>query len=409
MLTDTTIPITANGDCPDWTSTMEVPIEALSLRTPQHWMIRQPVKMGGLGIRSCEETSPAAFIGGLEQALPHLTGDQGVCKVLTRIIGDCDGMLRWQQLLQSGCRTGQELARSWAEMQLEAQQCAGFLGQETRGPLTQPVEQAGDGCRTGATRGLLVSAREEVRAAVMKEAIPRIKAPQARRLVMAYKNRDKLTSAWVTCLPGPEGLSGPAFTEAICSLLCLPSPACRSRVGAKVGKKTVDIYGDNIQAATLPGDDWRTRHDTVKMCINSLCNWARLPATCEVWNLFAHLIPGEALSRIETGRKRQALVPDFRIEMPGLLANGATEYKLAELKILSCCDTWYKSSPRSNVRAVEKRAQGLPQDYRRKARKVDETISEPTHNTKGPVESRLDEFGLWRGARSLLWRMERGE
>ena len=114
---------------------------------------------------------------------------------------------------------------------------------------------------------------------------------------------------------------------------------------------------------------------------------------CEVWNLFAHLIPGDALSRIETGRKRQALVLDFRIEMPGLLANGATEYKLAELKILSCCDTWYKPSSRSNVRAVDKRAQGLPQDYRRKARKVDETICEPAHNTKGPVESRLDEFG----------------
>jgi len=30
-----------------------------------------------------------------------------------------------------------------------------------------------------------------------------------------------------------------------------------------------------------------------------MCSWARVPATVEVWGLFSHLIPAEALSRME--------------------------------------------------------------------------------------------------------------
>ena len=119
----------------------------------------------------------------------------------------------------------------------------------------------------------------------------------------------------------------------------------------------MDICGGNIMTAALPGTHWRTRHDKLKMTINSLCIWARLPATCEVWGLFTHLIPNETLSRIESGRKRQGLVPDFRIEMPS--ETGGTTYRLAELKVISCCDTWYKPGSNGLVRATEKRANGL--------------------------------------------------
>ena len=49
------------------------------------------------------------------------------------------------------------------------------------------------------------------------------------------------------------------------------------------------------------------------MAIESLCIWARLPTTVEVWGLFAHLIPQEALNKIESGGDRQGLGPDFQI------------------------------------------------------------------------------------------------
>ena len=48
-----------------WDLPINVPIENLNRRSFQQFVIRQPIKMGGLGIRSNVETSPAAFIGGL--------------------------------------------------------------------------------------------------------------------------------------------------------------------------------------------------------------------------------------------------------------------------------------------------------------------------------------------------------
>jgi hypothetical protein len=97
------------------------------------------------------------------------------------------------------------------------------------------------------------------------------------------------------------------------------------------------------------------------------------------------------MSRIEGGRKRQGLVPDFRMEMP--CTTGGTEYRLAELKLISCCDTWYKPSSSANTRATEKRAKGLQMEYHRKAKKVDHDLLGVLAGEKGPVERRLDEFG----------------
>ena len=151
----------------------------------------------------------------------------------------------------------------------------------------------------------------------------------------------------------------------------------------------MDIFGDRIMSEVLPGDHWRIRHDKIKMAIHSLCIWARIPVTVEVWGLFSHLIPADALTRMERGRKRQALVPDFRMELPS--ATGGTMTQLAELKVISCCRSWY--TPGSEVRATDKRAQGLPADYRRKAKKVDQELLGVEREVRGPVERRLEEYG----------------
>ena len=111
------------------------------------------------------------------------------------------------------------------------------------------------------------------------------------------------------------------------------------RGGAAVGIRTVDPFGDNVMSEVLPGDHWRDRHDKVKMALHSLCVWARLPVTVEVWGLFSHLISAEALTRMEKGRKRQAIVPDIILEMP--IPTGRTSHQLRELKVFSCCQSWY--------------------------------------------------------------------
>ena len=43
-------------------------------------LMRQPIRMGGLGIRSKVEISPAAYVGGVEMPLPHSTNGNKVCK-----------------------------------------------------------------------------------------------------------------------------------------------------------------------------------------------------------------------------------------------------------------------------------------------------------------------------------------
>ena len=66
---------------------------------------------------------------------------------------------------------------------------------------------------------------------------------------------------------------------------------------------------------------------------------------------------------------------------------------LAELKLISCCKTWYSPSAGGNIKATEKRAAGLQADYRRKARDADKETRERTGDQRGPVERRLEEFG----------------
>ena len=81
----------------------------------------------------------------------------------------------------------------------------------------------------------------------------------------------------------------------------MPSPATRERIGVKLGGRAgvVDIYGDNVMSAPMLGDHWRTRHDITKMELASLCAYAKVDHTTEVFGLFSHLIHQEALNRVE--------------------------------------------------------------------------------------------------------------
>ena len=213
---------------------------------------------------------------------------------------------------------------------------------------------------------------------------------QQARPVWAWPQRDKLSAQWLLALPGPgSALSSAVFAEAFAAHLCLPSPVCEGRVGEKLGKATVDMYGDRIQAAALPGDGWRTRHDSIKLLLNSLCRWAALPVRCEVFGLFSHLIPQDGLSRLERGRKRQGLVPDFQLGLVN--ERGDEKLVLAELKVLSCCPTRY--SPASQIRAVDRRARALTGEYLAKAKGVDRQYGGVQEGVVGPQG--VSVWGIW--------------
>ena len=154
----------------EFANKIEVP--GLPIQTYQEWVVRQPIRLGGFGLRSQVDISPAAFIGALEQILPSFVGVKGVCPQLAHVLGSMeDSNSRWQTLLMSGCRTGQELFHAWQNLQNEAKQMSDFLGDELGAPLAVSVEGIGDGSTDGSTRKKIVEQRETLRGATLSKAL----------------------------------------------------------------------------------------------------------------------------------------------------------------------------------------------------------------------------------------------
>ena len=110
-------------------------------------------------------------------------------------------------------------------------------------------------------------------------------------------------------------------------------------------------------------------------------------------NLFSALIPQEGLARIDQGRKRQGLVPDFKVRLPPGDGRPVTdELALAELKVITSCPTRYQRNPRNTTKAVDRRAALLPGEYARHARNIDRVYGGVEEGVVGPVEAKLLSF-----------------
>ena len=120
------------------------------------------------------------------------------------------------------------------------------------------------------------------------------------RPARVFKNiaDDKCAGRWLLASPSPDlSMSKAVFQEALSAHLCLPSPALRD--GGWVGGQipggagvTIDPYGDAIMCSgAIPGDTWRKRHDTIKQRIVLEAAHASVPVDCEVFGLFADLLP----------------------------------------------------------------------------------------------------------------------
>ena len=89
-----------------------------------------------MGLRSVAETSLAAFVGGVEQAVTHFTGEGGLCQQLTPVLGVMLAPAsRWASMISSGCRTGVEFAAAWQTLRQEATESCLFLDKELEGLL----------------------------------------------------------------------------------------------------------------------------------------------------------------------------------------------------------------------------------------------------------------------------------
>ena len=83
--------------------------------------------------------------------------------------------------------------------------------------------------------------------------------------VSSWKEKDKLSSAFLLTVPGPSSsLSSPIFTEALATMLCLPSRVCADRVGERRGGSRVDRLGVRVVLENLPGAHWVERHNMME-------------------------------------------------------------------------------------------------------------------------------------------------
>ena len=158
----------------------------------------------------------------------------------------------------------------------------------------------------------MVEAWENTRAKVLEKALINVR-PNSTRAAWAWRQRDKISSAWILPLPSAD-MALSEFADAAASSLCLPLSVCQARVGEPFTRqKRIDKYCDTIQAADLRGDHWRMLHNAMLNLLHSLCQF----------NLFAGEVWQEGLNQAQGNLALQALVPDMAIVMPaGRIARG---------------------------------------------------------------------------------------
>ena len=105
----------------------------------------------------------------MEQSLPYFST---VCPPLAHLYEPDRGVdSRWEPLLNSGTRTGRELAAALDRVKEEASALAGYLGKEVPTHLSSEPAGMGAGKVDGSTRALLVKEAEQQRAGALDKAL----------------------------------------------------------------------------------------------------------------------------------------------------------------------------------------------------------------------------------------------
>ena len=295
--------------------------------------------------------------------------------------------------MDSNTRTGREFRECWDLLQREAEQCCTYLGKELDGTIAIGPDIAIELKEGGSSRQAVTEQREELREAVVREALLR-HPNQAARPAVAYPQLDKLSTAWKLGLPGPTtGMSTPVFKEVLALHLFLPSLACKEVVGLRIGARgaIAGPFGDELMCAQLPGDSWRWRHDDVKLCIVNICNQSKVRAEAEVFGRFRDLLPPHLFDQggeLHHSRQRVGLTPDLLLRIP--TPDGVGD-RLGEIKVMSAGVSRYPAG--KTEKQADRRARELPGSYRRPLERLDQLVRGTAPGETGALVARLQGFG----------------
>ena len=172
---------------------------------------------------------------------------------------------------------------------------------------------------------------------------------------------------------------------------CLKSWTNRNFICSKGKRHTIDAFGNSITSATLPGDHWRSRHDTVKNTIFHLATWATVQISCEVLYIFSPYISAYTTLQSDKLKQVQGVVPDFFFNRT---------CTLGDVKTITCCQGHYPNARfRHGIRndAVRIRQNKVTAEYRGKANKADRQYNNHQESGTGPVATKLASFGKVKG------------
>ena len=169
--------------------------------------------------------------------------------------------------------------------------------------------------------------------------------------------------------------------------MAVPSLLCRGRVGERIGRLKVDIWGDSVMNATLPGNHMTRGHDIMKNTLNSLFKYSGILSEVEPYGVFSDLVPQQPLNRLNAFRAAQTIIPDIRAELPD--ETGGTRRRYLEVKTVSGLTKWYH--PVRGERAVERRVLAIKQEYKTAAATADQRYY---GTDTGPITQRLGQMVL---------------
>jgi hypothetical protein len=372
--------------------------------------LRLPARLRGGGIRSMLDLATAAYAGAVCRCLPllidsftsHGEARQGFMPALLPLFGagSFDAVLlgtspRFQHFLSMDTPTSLALVDAWTTMQMEA-------GEPSEGALAANVAEAGYNVHK--VQATLTRERERCRHTRLDAAMRSLSCTDIRRA--AWLNADRYSSVWVAAWPTSDAwLDDAEFMEVTTRYFGLPSPACRPLLGQQIaGSRTqLDAYGFKLCSLPVPGDGWRSQHDTLKWRLFEDSREMGLRPTAEVYGLFAPLLPQTARHELDSlpARKRQGLVPDLMAECRAD-SEAPARATLLELKTLHYGSSTYPNSEEQG-HAVARRAAAIEREYLGKARHLDRRWLDTAEGHQGPIEVKLRGFGGVRGLVFGAW------